>query len=860
MGNQRRRISARIATRPALRSIAGALALLAIASCGGGGGDSQPETPRAATISISPQSATLTSIGEQTNFTATAQDQNGRNFPGAVTWSGSDDSIFTVSSSGQVTAVKNGSGTVSASIASLSARADVTVEQAASAIEIVSGSGQDEVSGTELPQPVVIRVEDAGGAPVGGVSVNFQTEAGNGAADPGTAQTGDDGTASTTWTLGENIGEQILTASAGEDARVEIRAKAARLRPQVANGRLPDAHVGISYSAMLRAESGSGSGYTWALASGDLPAGLALATTGEISGVASRADGYEFEVQVTDDAGISENSTFRLRVCEGPLNLELGEFREFHPTTDSTCGFALRASEAGEYYRVTIVGPGKEDRPTDLVALEIASPGGAESSVFEQIYARMFAGAAFATISPSEAVRSDDDPHIAHRVDERRAFSELAAKGELHPLPDLRHITAELPPPAETRDFTFGSPGTLEDNCRLKETRTAKLVAFNDHAAFYAEPDVTPALNEDNVQVVADFYGDYGARVINEYFGGVSDVDGDGRITVFIDSELSAGIAGIVWLGDFLSKDDCEASNAAELLRLERGRFGPAYFSLTGVLVHEAHHLSSDYQWILRNANDPALEVFAKFASQRVWIEEGRSEIAKEMASRLAWEALGGPLPHDRVTRQDLLAYDLGSSDLHGILYVLATTKQALSTHPYALWRHVYGAGWHFLRFLGDWHGNRAGLRLGDSGFFRDLNDAATPGGFQGIEDVTGSSWPELMVEYAIATSLAGTSAPIKEGIPVFKTYDFTGLNIKEHFFETPGRYPWPVTATGETTLWVSLGVSRRLESQLAYNGLLIHDFRAAASGDTAAFRVEAPPHVRAIVVRIPDQSELSED
>ena len=63
-----------------------------------------------------------------------------------------------------------------------------------------------------------------------------------------------------------------------------------------------------------------------------------------------------------------------------------------------------------------------------------------------------------------------------------------------------------------------------------------------------------------------------------------------------------------------------------------------------------------------------------------------------------------------------------------------------------------------------------------------------------------------------------------------------------------------------EALLWAPLGVSRRLEGQLAQNGLRIHDFRARRAGDTALFRVEGPPHARAIVLRIPDQADISDD
>ena len=467
----------------------------------------------------------------------------------------------------------------------------------------------------------------------------------------------------------------------------------------------------------------------------------------------------------------------------------------------------------------------------------------------------MFAGGALpARLDTAMA----DDPHVARRMAERERLAGPLARGELRPLADRRYARGARAEPPATRDFTFGEPGTLEDNCRLSRTRTAELIAFNEHIAFYAEPDASQPLNRRNVQVLVDFYGAYGNEVIETYFGGVSDIDGDGRVTVLIDGELPRGITGLVWLGDHLSRDDCAASNEAELMRLQRSWFGPAYFALTGTMVHEAQHIASNHQWLMRRAGSPPRDAFAGLSENPVWIEEGRSEIAKEMAARLAWEALGGPRPHEAVTRADFLAHDMRSSDLHGILYVLGGAKQALSVDPYALWRNPYGAGWHFLRFLGDWHGNPGRRPLGDAALFRRLVDATTAVGIGGIEEVTGSTWADLMTEYAVATSVAASGAPVIGGVPRYSSYDFTGLNIEGgYFFRHDGRYPWPATMHGEgdqARLWVRLGVSRRVEGMLAQNGLRIHDFRAQQAGETAVIRIEGPDHARVVVVRLPDQ------
>ena len=189
------------------------LLLAAVAGCGGGdtGPVTPPEPPRAATITIEPASATLTYITQTTPFSANVRDQYGSSMAVTVTWSGSDDNVFTVDANGSVTAVGNGMATLTASTADISATAQVTVQQRASAIGIVSGNNQEALRNEPLLEPLVVQVEDRGGHGVAGLPVNFRPSAESGSASPDTVVTDDQGQASTVWTLGSKFGAQSLT-------------------------------------------------------------------------------------------------------------------------------------------------------------------------------------------------------------------------------------------------------------------------------------------------------------------------------------------------------------------------------------------------------------------------------------------------------------------------------------------------------------------------------------------------------------------------------------------------------------------------------------------------------------------------
>jgi hypothetical protein len=82
----------------------------------------------------------------------------------------------------------------------------------ASTIEMAGGEGQVAPAGAPLPNPLVVLVTDDAGSPVEGVTVQWSA-GGGGAVSPGSAQTGSDGKASTTRTLGATAGQQTTTAA-----------------------------------------------------------------------------------------------------------------------------------------------------------------------------------------------------------------------------------------------------------------------------------------------------------------------------------------------------------------------------------------------------------------------------------------------------------------------------------------------------------------------------------------------------------------------------------------------------------------------------------------------------------------------
>ncbi len=79
----------------------------------------------------------LSALGETVQLTATVLDQNGQAMSGvSVTWASSDGGVASVGANGVVTAVQNGSATVTATAGTASGTASVTVSQQAAQVDV----------------------------------------------------------------------------------------------------------------------------------------------------------------------------------------------------------------------------------------------------------------------------------------------------------------------------------------------------------------------------------------------------------------------------------------------------------------------------------------------------------------------------------------------------------------------------------------------------------------------------------------------------------------------------------------------------------------------------------------------------
>ncbi len=118
-----------------------------------------PPTPVATSISISPASHTLASIGATVQLSATVKDQNNNTMTGqTVTWTSANTAVATVSGNGLVTAVSNGTSQITARSGNASGTANITVaEPVPTRITIAPASHTLEAIGATVQLSATVR-------------------------------------------------------------------------------------------------------------------------------------------------------------------------------------------------------------------------------------------------------------------------------------------------------------------------------------------------------------------------------------------------------------------------------------------------------------------------------------------------------------------------------------------------------------------------------------------------------------------------------------------------------------------------------------------------------------------------------
>lgn len=819
------------------------------------------DPPIPSRIEISPSLANADVVGATIQYTGRVIDDQEREIVGAaVTWSSLDPAVATISAGGLATVTGQGEVRLRATHQAISASALLVVELRPVRLAKVAGDGQTAPALSILPDNPTVRVEDGSGAPIPDVPVTFEVTSGGGQIVPRTGVTNAVGEASTRWTLGETVGPQSLRATAGRlEAGFVVTATAPLL--SIRTTQLRRGRASLSYSATLDVIGGTPP-LVWSADEGSLPSGLQLDSLGVISGTAAVAGFHVFTVHVQDAAGNRAMGEVGLRVCEAPLALEPGGVVGFEPLGGlMPCPPFLPAGAEGDTYRMAVVRTDlSRGGPLAHAVVSVVEHGappvaqpqareGPETGVRRppELPAGLAAGVELANATARWQARL-----------QAQAQQLLRQLGSGSVLPDLRPpaedaaASVRVDPPAERLLFRPYDGERSSEACRepAPVLTPALLVAYNDHLAIYqdsAQRDTDPVRTEDATQVL-DYYTAYGADTIEEYFGGVADINGDGRVNVFVSPAVEDEFAAFVWPGDFINTAQCSWSNQMELIYFNESMFhavggapDDGHYQALATMVHEMKHVSSLYRRSRAGRYHPS------------WIEEGTAEIAGEISSRKAMEAVGGVAQGALLTRAAYPPRDgsIITPENYGMLLRLARTSRSYTAPVNSLTSNpvdahtYYGTSWHFHRFLGDAYGNAAATE--DGALFKSLNDTTAPPGPEGIRIVTGKSVEQHLEDFAAAMMLNGTGAPPPEHS--FTTYDFRSATFElfRPDFQPEGLYPWPHTgpepAEFETATY---------SGDLAPAGIRFHDFVSDGDGDGVDVEVSVTGGTaRVVIVRL---------
>jgi hypothetical protein len=148
-------------------AVAGGSATVSATASGRSGNAAVTVVQLAASITLTPPTASLSALGGTVQLTAAASDANGHAIAGKTfTWSSSQEGVATVSASGLVTAVGNGATTISAMADGVGASASVTVAQQLASVAVTPAAPSLDALGATVQ--LAAEARDASGHTIGG--------------------------------------------------------------------------------------------------------------------------------------------------------------------------------------------------------------------------------------------------------------------------------------------------------------------------------------------------------------------------------------------------------------------------------------------------------------------------------------------------------------------------------------------------------------------------------------------------------------------------------------------------------------------------------------------------------------------
>ena len=523
-------------------------------------------------------------------------------------------------------------------------------------------------------------------------------------------------------------------------------------------------------------------------------------------------------------------------LCTSPTRLELAvaESRIIDPIAEASCLGLPGGVEAREYLVVPYSGQGLEASAGVSGGYQLlAEPGSAATSQ---------ASARAALLSPLAHQRSGADFHHQLRLAEA-----ALARG---PLPALNQVASTrparaVPAPGEEDQFRV----CLNGSCSSTASVTATVRYVGEEGVIYLDNDV-PTGAEQFTQADLDQLGalfdDYLHPIDTAAFGEVSDIDGDERIAILITPRVNdlspdcsdGRVVGYFYGGDLLFSNP--GSNQREVFFA----FAPkpatatcnavtrssALRALPPVLIHELQHMISFNQHVLKRGQ----------SDEAVWLNEGLSHFAEELAQRL--------IPDERCPEAPTCFSQFATGNVQNAYLFLEEPEETYLVAPSGAGPSISdrGAAWLFVRWLADHFGTG---ELGRE-VTRALLQRGTPGA-PNVEGVTGQPFDRLVGEWLLANWLDNLEGFPQTGRTHYRNWNFRSLFLNNYpnVFSRP--YPLiPDLATGDFgrvgTLRGGSGAYLRVLVPAGQDQIVVR-----LADDTGVVRISSHLKPRIAVVRI---------
>ena len=719
-----------------------------IVACGDGTTDPPPpDPPRATTVTVTPATAELTALGATVRLSANVSDQNGQAMAGAtVAWSSSDASVATVDGAGLVTAAGNGAATVTATSGSASGNANVTVEQAVSAVSVSPAADTLVAVGDTVR--LAAEAVDANGHQIADASFEWSSS------DESVATVDDAGLV-----RGRSEGATTITATTGDVRGTALITIVVPNREPVAIDTIPAQTVAIGDTTWVDMvpyfTDPDGDTLVYAAASSN-EAAVSVSVAGSVVSLEAMAQGTAVvTVTATDPGGLSTRQAFdteaRDRSTPTIVHIEPSILIEGETATISGWGFSPSPKENDVFVgglhapvlsstatRLSITVPRADCLPPREVLLRVSTTAGrdsvaigstplsAEDQDWPQFEWRHTSSGDGCIHLPGNAEGgefligvtsvSEDPSHLAPVTlagtpgdasilgayegsamprASRVAYSSdpaplVSASGRVRPLPSIvdgglqqvpegaealwsswrarpaeamarnQALIGELGRPESSAaastgisarsSLAEGDTVTLNSICCGNPRVRAVVRLVTDHFVWLDDDLANPVgpFTDAELTELDAFYSSHAKPVHEDYFGSLSDVDGNGRILHLMTIEMNRlGHEGVNPC-DLHSRDRCQWSNEAEIVY----SFMPDPDGSEGPVVSRESILSFRPTWLTHE--------IAHLVQHAAWV-------FGEGPRKTDWELEGGAILSEQLVGHKLLGYatgqDLGYSE-----------------------------------------------------------------------------------------------------------------------------------------------------------------------------------------------------